>query len=409
MATTLPTAPHGAGSALPTAPAGAEPYGPPPVPPTAPMYPPSPQQAGLLPPSAGTYLPPATSHEPDEPPRRRRWGRTSRSAPRQAGTPERSAWSGHRVVVLLARIAVLGVLAIIAIAGIRAIVYTPDTVTPDQVAATVTDITGQTGFPETAGAHAAELYLDAYLTYPADPQARAAALSALAPDVRIADRNPPAGVTQEVLRGPYLIGAPTFDGTDRATYTFATQVQTNTLIGDSEKKAPAVDTASRWEFMSVPVYADPATDAVTVAGQPTYVPAPPAADLPREVSLGGNDSEFLSSVVPQVLVPFFTDWAASDATRLKLVLDPDATYRARTGLGGAVTFDSIASTFTPEVNPETGNARDRYIETTVNWRTPAGATAAQTYLVNVYRDDAGEWRVWDVETFNPDRSTSPTS
>jgi len=104
-----------------------------------------------------------------------------------------------------------------------------------------------------------------------------------------------------------------------------------------------------------------------------------------------------------VLAPFFTDWAASDATRLQLVLDPDATTRARAGLNGAVAFEGLGSTYTPVVDPDSAAARDRYVEVDVQWRTPNGALTTQRYLVNVYRDDAGEWRVWDVETANPRR------
>jgi len=392
VANTLPTAPRVNTAGLPVAPAGAEPYGPPPHLGPPPTYsPPAPPPA---------YPPAQTPASTDqEAPRGKRW----RGPRRDAG--QRSPWSGRRIVVLLARIAVLGVLAVLLLAGLRSVIAPASSISEARVEQLITTLTGENGFPEVAGEHAATLFADAYLTYPADPRQREAALSALAPDVRIQEQQGPSNITQDVIRGPFVIGDAELDGTDRATFTFAAEVETTIATETEGKNGPKINTESdtRWEFLAVPVYADTDTGAVSIAGPPAYVPTPPVADLPAEVSLGANDTEFLSELRNDVLAPFFTDWAASDATRLQLVLDPDATTRARAGLNGAVAFEGLGSTYTPVVDPDSAAARDRYVEVDVQWRTPNGALTTQRYLVNVYRDDAGEWRVWDVETANPRR------
>jgi hypothetical protein len=136
--------------------------------------------------------------------------------------------------------------------------------------------------------------------------------------------------------------------------------------------------------LGVPIYA--AGSSVVVSGQPAWLPAPSTLQ-PAGQQQGSSDPVAQSALMSQ-LPAFFQAYASGDTATLNRFLAPGVTLN---GLGGAVTFASIASIYVPLG----GTTRD--ITVTVNWQLAgAGAGGAQlsaTYGMSVVDQQSGKWYV----------------
>ncbi len=136
---------------------------------------------------------------------------------------------------------------------------------------------------------------------------------------------------------------------------------------------------------SVPVYA--ASGAMVVSGQPALLPPPPHASPPTTAQ-GGNSDLAAQSIFDTFLPSFFQAYGGSDSATLGRYITKGFSI---TGLGGAVTFDSIQSLFVPQG----GSTRD--ITVTVRWQLPAHRGAAPATLDVTYdmtwTYQSGNWSI----------------
>jgi hypothetical protein len=140
--------------------------------------------------------------------------------------------------------------------------------------------------------------------------------------------------------------------------------------------------------LGVPLYAS--GGGIVVSGQPALL-SPPSAVSPPNAQPGGSDpvaQRALSSELPA----FFQAYASGDQATLGRFLAPGASLR---GLGGAVSFGSIANITVPRG----GATRD--ITVTVNWVFPGqvkGGTTdlATTYDMSVIDQQTGRWYVKEI-------------
>jgi hypothetical protein len=140
--------------------------------------------------------------------------------------------------------------------------------------------------------------------------------------------------------------------------------------------------------LGVPLYA--AGGGIVVSGQPALL-SPPSAVSPPATQQPGSDPAAQSALSSQ-LPAFFQAYASGDQTTLNRFLAPGASV---TGLGGAVSYGSIASIAVPR-----GGAT-RHITVTVNWVFPtqlrAGTTdLATTYDMSVIDQQSGKWYVKEI-------------
>ena len=140
--------------------------------------------------------------------------------------------------------------------------------------------------------------------------------------------------------------------------------------------------------LGVPLYAS--GGAIVVTGQPAWLPAPPAAKPPAAQQV--TSDEAAQTALSSQLPAFFQAYASGDQTTLNRYLAPGVSL---TGLGGAVTYASIASITVPTG----GETRD--ITVTVNWGLPghdkpASAQLATTYDMSVVDQQSGKWYVKEI-------------
>jgi hypothetical protein len=150
--------------------------------------------------------------------------------------------------------------------------------------------------------------------------------------------------------------------------------------------------------LGVPLYAS--GGGLVVSGQPAWLPAPRTATLPQ-AHQPGSDQAAKGALASQ-LPDFFTAFASGDQAKLSRYLVPGTSLQ---GLGGAVSFGSIASLTVPPG----GATRD--ITVTVDWTLPvqAGAGApglATTYDMSVVDQQTGRWYVKDIRASTQPMGTS---
>jgi hypothetical protein len=140
--------------------------------------------------------------------------------------------------------------------------------------------------------------------------------------------------------------------------------------------------------LGVPVIAS--GDGVVVAGEPAWLPAPQQVSSPAP-SRQGSDPLARSELMSE-LPAFFEAYAASDSTALDRFT---ARGVSLTGLGGAVSFNSITSLQVPP------GGRTRQITVTVIWQVPGQASADITklemsYGMSVVDLQTGKWYVNEI-------------
>jgi hypothetical protein len=142
----------------------------------------------------------------------------------------------------------------------------------------------------------------------------------------------------------------------------------------------------------VPVFAG--GGGIVISGLPALLPAPPLA-VPPQSQQGSQDTQAENQLRPQ-LQQFFQAYASGNGAELNRYLAPGSSV---SGLGGEVTFGSIASLYVPA----TGGTRD--VTVTVNWLLPGqqGASFATTYAMSVVDQQGGRWYVEDIQA-----ATQPT-
>lgn len=140
--------------------------------------------------------------------------------------------------------------------------------------------------------------------------------------------------------------------------------------------------------LGVPLYAS--GRAIVVSGEPAWLPAPAAASPPNS-PVTASDQAAQSALASQ-LPAFFQAYASGDQATLNRFLVPGASVG---GLGGAVSFGSIASLAVPRG----GATRD--ITVTVNWVLPGQVSQAApqlsaTYDLSVIDQQSGKWYVREI-------------
>ncbi len=140
--------------------------------------------------------------------------------------------------------------------------------------------------------------------------------------------------------------------------------------------------------LGVPLYA--AGGGLVVSAEPALLPAPAVAALPN--GPGASSDQGARSALKSQLPGFFQAYATGDQAALSRYVMPGFSVA---GLGGAVSFGSIASIEVPE-----GGAT-RTIAVTVDW-TLAGQVGlgtgrlATTYDMSVIDRQSGRWYVEDI-------------
>ena len=140
--------------------------------------------------------------------------------------------------------------------------------------------------------------------------------------------------------------------------------------------------------LGVPLYAS--GSGIVVSGEPAWLPAPSSATPPnaQEISPDTAAQNALSSQLPA----FFQAYASGDQATLNRFLAPGVSL---SGLGGAVSFGSIASLTVPQGD----TTRD--ITVTVNWVLPNQASqvapqVSATYDMSVVEQQSGRWYVREI-------------
>jgi hypothetical protein len=139
--------------------------------------------------------------------------------------------------------------------------------------------------------------------------------------------------------------------------------------------------------LSVPVYT--ANGGMVVAGQPAWLPAPARISTPAPAA--ANPDSAATNALNAQLPAFFQAYASGDSATMARFL---ASGAAITGLGGAVTYSSIAALYVP------AGGDTRQITVSVVWQLPGqkGAAVAQlpmTYDMTVVTQN-GNWYVKSI-------------
>jgi len=124
-----------------------------------------------------------------------------------------------------------------------------------------------------------------------------------------------------------------------------------------------------------------------VSGEPAWLPAPQQVSPPPAASQGSDP--VAQSELMNELPAFFQAYANGDGAALSRFL---AKGMSLTGLGGAVTFDSIASLHVPP------GGTTQQITITVIWQVPGQAESGVTklemaYSMSVVDFQSGKWYV----------------
>lgn len=117
--------------------------------------------------------------------------------------------------------------------------------------------------------------------------------------------------------------------------------------------------------LGVPVYSS--GGAMTVSGEPAWLPAPPRATMPASSPPGGTDTTTQAELMNQ-LPAFFQAYASGNQVTLGRFL---ASGTQVTGLGGEAVFGSLSGVTVPNGGPT------RHVIATVIWHIPPPANAAR--------------------------------
>lgn len=158
--------------------------------------------------------------------------------------------------------------------------------------------------------------------------------------------------------------------------------------------------------LTVPVWVSSETtaQAMRIVGDVAIMPAVAATPAPTPAAPTLTDAGLADTLTPTVLLPFLRAWAASDPVQLGLVLAPQATTVARTGLDGNLRSPQITRTQVVVVtgDPAAYIDNDRIsAQVVVDWTTRTGSSQRTGYSIGLQRV-AGRWQVQSITGGAPD-------
>ena len=297
------------------------------------------------------------------------YGDESPATAGRGATAAKAPWSGSggRWLVWPMRVVLWAAILVIGYRGVTAIVL--NEAPANNAAATPASSSSQ--FPVTLGSAYALQFGQVYLNFsPDDAAQRAAQLAAFIPaNVRALQ--------------------PQFGWNGAGTSTLQSEQVASIDVQSAHTAVVTLLATVNGHLMElgVPLYAS--GGALVVSGEPAWLPAPPAASLPNtRASSDPAAQSALSSQLPS----FFQAYASGDQATLNRFLAPGVSV---SGLGGAVSFGSIASITVPPG----GATRD--IAVTVNWVLPGQVSQgtpqlAETYALSVVEQQSGRWYVREI-------------
>ena len=294
------------------------------------------------------------------------------SADRQTGKPWRG--SGGRWLVWTFRIVVWAVLLIIGYRGVTAIVM-PDKNSSGSSGAPAAD--PNQGFPVALAEAYALQFGQVYLNFsPADAGWRAKHLAVFLP-TGASDQLGWNGAGSLLLSSEQIAGIKVTDS----------QHAVVTLLARA---------SGQMFELGVPIYA--ADGGLSVSAEPALLPAPPKANTPQPPNKSSDPAA--ADALGRQLPAFFAAYASGDPVTLGRFLAPGATV---TGLGGTVTYHSIAGIYVPP------GGDSRTVTVSVLWHVQAGASSdssdvsnspaglEMTYQMQVIKQN-GSWYVKSIGT-----------
>ncbi|GAB2812901.1 hypothetical protein GCM10022221_08220 [Actinocorallia aurea] len=227
------------------------------------------------------------------------------------------------------------------------------------------------GFPVDAGSSFALQFAEVYLNYDASS----------------------AGTRQERLARFVPEGTDTQLGWNGLGQLSAEQLQVYAVQVRDDHNASVEITArlgERWIRLAVPVYAEGGR--FVVPGLPALLEAPAKAQLPQAPAYEHDTG--LEAKLQTDLTGFFEAYAQSNTVNLDRYAEGG---RVITGLDSAVVFGAIV-----EVDAPVGDADERKITVTVQWRIPPTEARGeesllpQTYELTVVKGDGDQWNVRSI-------------
>jgi Conjugative transposon protein TcpC len=286
--------------------------------------------------------------------------------------PRGRAWTGAggRWRLWPLRLALWVALLVVAYRGVTAIVFDPTGALRAGTASSAGAATGQ--FPVALAEAYASEFGQVYLNFsPATQAQREQELAAFVP-ASVAASNPDLG----------------WDGAGQMN--LQSEQVAGIAVQDRQHAVVTLLATVNGQLMELGVPVIASAGSVVVAGEPAWLPAPRQVSPPPQP--GGGSDPVAQAELMKELPAFFQAYANGDSAALRRFEAPGVSL---TGLGGAVTFDSIASLQVPP-----GGAT-RQVTVTVIWQVPSQAApdiakVAMTYGVSL----ALQSGKWDFKTIS---------
>lgn len=348
---------------------------------------------------------------------------------------KRSSYTGDRRKVLLARIAVFGILGILVLAGLSSFIPKASGLSASDgplIIQKVKENLGITDFPATTGEGIALGFSKVYLGYnPTDRDTRYNLLLGYAPESILTSIDPsiasqvqlaaaaespeatpadpeapatevpvepvavvPTGI-QSVTDGPYLVRTVMIQGGESAIFTTKTQVNNKT-----------------WIYMEIPMLYNAENNTVTVSGSPTFVRPIGTSSVPaNQYTPKWNNDDTVVTAMDDDMTNYMRAWGAGNESTLDRFVVKDggkvlSTPEAYQGLDGTVRLVSV-NEFTVELKPaleDSATSADRadfYTRdalTTVSWlESGSGLVYSQTYQLELKYVNNG-WFIQDIHS-----------
>lgn len=304
----------------------------------------------------------------------------------------------------------LGLLTLILLFAAKNAIFPPATLTTDDVIGTISETVDITEFPTERGQGFAEDFMKAYLSINSDQISQTVLGYYYTGNFTPGQGDNPNRRTtpsykQTILYGPTVYGVTPLTN-ESANYTVAALIQPAPVEGE---QPPSDGSSTRWEFFSVNVYYDVATDKFAITpDSPSLLPTPDvlgAGDVPEAEPLGlGDVDDALGNDVRSTVLGFLEGYRTSttdEHTAIDQYLSRDAGPDQKTGLGGAYEFAGGAeNAITWEAYPaENGEVK---VAVQIIWQTTVGNENNRNeyisrYVLTLVSGDSG----YLVERFAP--------
>ena len=303
-------------------------------------------------------------------------------SPPAAAVPPRSTRPAGRIgssrgAVYAGRAAIWLVVVVIILNGLIRIVTSPPDVNIDTIAGKVRGKITLADYPLEAAQGFATRFVYAYLTVdprPGGADLRARELAGFTLVDSTDGAADPLAAPMRSTRGQRVVVAfPAGDPVDAAPHVAVVTV------------AAKLDTGE-WRYVAVPVYADPDSGGLSLAGAPAFTSPPIKVAVPPLRGRRPGDDPELGDLLRTRLSNFFPAWAASDQAALPNTVLPG---KVLVGLGGGLRFVRIVDVHVPLAEDPTAEADRRVATVTVTWQLSSGAQLDQQYRVTVVRERVG--------------------